>query len=245
MAELTFEQLKSITAPYGDATILKNTVTAFNKYAEEFGLDNNLRKAHFLAQIAHESDHFKTTVEYGGKNTRYAPWYGRGLIQTTWEANYVDFYEWCVKRGIDDVPEFFNGKNREKVAQFPWAFLCAVWYWESRKLNDLADDDNVRAITKKINGGYNGLADRIQFLNKAKKIFKLKEVKVDTDPGKVVGAKFKVRDIQEALVKQGMRIDVDGKMGAQTIAAVKLFQKFNGLVPDGVIGPKTQEKLFA
>lgn len=245
MSELTFEQIKSIVSPYGDATILKNTATAFNKYAEEFGLTTDLRKAHFLAQIAHESDHFKTTVEYGGSKTRYAPWYGRGLIQTTWEVNYQEFYQWCIDRGIEDVPEFFNGKQREAVAQFPWAFISALWYWDTRKLNALADKDDVRAITKKINGGYNGLADRINFLNKAKKIFKVKVGKNDVDPGTIVKSKFTVREVQEALVKQGLKIDVDGQMGSQTVAAVKLFQKLNGLVPDGVIGSKTQAKLFA
>jgi putative chitinase len=245
MTELTFDQLKSITSPYGNADILKNTTSSFNKFAEEFGLTTDLRKAHFLAQIAHESDHFKTTVEYGGSKTRYAPWYGRGLIQTTWEQNYTDFYKWCVKRGISNVPEFAKGTNREAVAQFPWAFLCAVWYWETRNLNELADQDLVRVITKKINGGYNGLADRIEFLNKAKKIFRLKTVDVDVAPGSIVGGKFGVADIQRALVKKGVRTDIDGHMGPATLAAIKAFQQTNGLVPDGVIGAKTQEKLFS
>jgi len=244
MSEITAEQLKSLVAPNGKAAILNNTAVAFNKYADAYGINTPLRKAHFLAQLAHESAHFNTTVEYGGPSKRYAPWYGRGLIQTTWEENYQDLYEWCVKNGFEDAPEFFTRSGREEVAKFPWAFICAIWYWETRKLNVLADDDNIRAITKKINGGYNGLEDRINYLNKAKKIFKAGKAKaVDAAPGKIT-EKFKVSDVQVALNKHGFVIEVDGKMGPKTIAAVKMFQKLNDLVPDGVIGPKTAKVLF-
>lgn len=245
MADLTFEQLKSLVAPYGNDAIINNTVTAFNKYADICEINTPLRKAHFLAQIAHESDSFKTTVEYGGKNKRYAPWFGRGLIQVTWETNYIDFYEWCVNQGFDNVPEFFTPSGRDKVAQFVWAFLGAVWYWQTRDLNKLADEDNVRAITKSINGGYNGLDDRIAKLNKAKKIFNVKALKVDVESGSIVTKKkYTVTEVQQALVSHGFAIAVDGKMGPKTIAAVQMFQKLNDLVPDGVLGPKTEAKLF-
>ena len=245
MADLTFEQLKSLVAPYGNDSIIRNTVVAFNKYADICQINTPLRKAHFLAQIAHESDSFKTTVEYGGASKRYAPWFGRGLIQVTWEANYIDFYEWCVEQGFEDVPEFFTAKGRDKAAQFVWAFLGAVWYWQTRNLNNLADEDNVRAITKSINGGYNGLDDRMNKLNKAKKIFGVKALKVDSDSGSIVTKKkYTVSQVQNALVSHGFSLVVDGKMGEKTIAAVKMFQKLNDLVPDGVLGPKTEAKLF-
>lgn len=241
---LTYEQLKSI-APYGKKDILEQTVKAFNKYADKLDLNTPLRKAHFIAQIAHESDSFKTTREYGGSKTRYAPWYGRGLIQTTWRENYVHFYEWCVKNGFHDAPEFFTERGREKVAEFDWAFLCAVWYWDWKKLNVLADKDDVRGITKKINGGYNGLDDRIKYLNNAKKVFKLKAAVNDVPKGTVTAKKYTVREVQTALVKHGYKITVDGIMGKNTKAAVTMFQKTNGLVPDGIIGQKTAKVLFA
>lgn len=243
MANLTLTQLKKL-APYGNEAILKNTVIAFNEYADELGINKPLRKAHFLAQLAHESAGFRTTKEYGGPSKRYAPWYGRGLIQTTWQENYAEFYEWCVKEGFQDVPEFFTAKGREEVARFPWAFLCAIWYWESRNLNELADEDNVRAITKKINGGYNGLDDRIMYLNKAKKIFNVKINDTDAPSGTLVGD-FTAEDVQKALVKRGYKVTVDGKIGPKTISAIKMFQKTNGLVPDGLVGPKTAKVLFS
>lgn len=240
---ITYEQLKSLVAPNGNRAIIEQTVAAFNKYNKEFGLDTPLRASHFLAQIAHESAHFNTTKEYGGSKTRYAPWYGRGLIQTTWEENYKAFYTWCVKRGYNP-PNFLTPAGREQVAEFPWAFLCSVWYWESRNLNALADKDDVRGITKKINGGYNGLDDRITKLNKAKKIFGTKPAAVDVAPGTVVSPKKTVKDVQDALNKKGFKVTADGVAGPQTVAAVMLFQKYNGLVSDGVVGPKTAKALF-
>lgn len=244
--DLTVADLRKIT-PQGNKYILEQTVEYFNQYAEEFGLTTALRKSHFLAQIAHESAHFTTTKELGGQSylrgKRYFPFYGRGLIQCTWEYNYAEFYEWCVERGLNP-PEFFRESKLDVVAEFPYAFFCAVWYWDKHNLNRLADDDNVRAITKKINGGYNGLDDRITKLNAAKGIWKVKINKVDTDVGSITEKKYSVRDVQEALVSHGMDIEVDGKMGEQTVTAVKLFQKLNDLVPDGIIGKLTAEKLF-
>lgn len=240
--DLTVEQLKALVTPGGKREILEKTVTCFNKYAEDFDINTPLRKAHFLAQLAHESDHFNTTVEYGGKGKRYAPWYGRGLIQTTWEENYISFYEWAVKQDLNP-PEFFTASGREAVAQFDWAFLCAIWYWNSHKLNKLADDDNVRAITKAINGGYNGLQDRIGYLNKAKKIFGAKKNVVDVAEGKVVSKGVKVIDVQKALNTRGFKVTEDNVSGVQTIAAIKAFQKLNDLVPDGIVDDKTKTAL--
>ena len=44
----------------------------------------------------------------------------------------------------------------------------ACWFWESRNLNALADADDVKAITRRINGGYNGLDDRMAYLARAR-----------------------------------------------------------------------------
>lgn len=236
MSDLTIEQLKAL-APTGKTAIIKNTVTAFNTYAEEYGINTPLRKAHFLAQLAHESAHFQTTVEYGGKNARYAPWYGRGLIQVTWEENYRAFYKWAQEKGLNP-PDFTSAEGREQAARFPWAFLGAVWYWSAHRLNELADRDDVRAITKKINGGYNGLDDRIKYLAAAKKIFGA------TSTGSPAPTGHSVLKIQNALIKLGYKITADGQMGPATRAAIKMFQKSYGLTADGVVGPKTAEVLF-
>jgi len=86
---------------------------------------------------------------------------GRGLIQLTGKANYVAFDRFLNANGeIVSNPDLV-AKNKE------YAVLTAFFYWDSRKLNNLIDKDGnqyfvCKEITKRINGGYNGLDDRWQ-----------------------------------------------------------------------------------
>lgn len=63
--------------------------------------------------------------------------------------------------------------NPQLLEQPEWAVASAFWFWDRHKLNTWADKDDVVTITKRINGGTNGLADRKKFLLAAKKIFKV------------------------------------------------------------------------
>jgi len=85
---------------------------------------------------------------------------GRGLIQLTGKDNYTQ----CgTGLQLDLIA------NPEQLANNPTtAVAAACWFWDSRNLNTYADQDNIKAITKRINGGYNGLADREAYLTKAK-----------------------------------------------------------------------------
>ncbi len=131
-----------------------------------------LRSAHFIAQIAHESDRFRALEEYAsgkayegradlgniepGDGPRYK---GRGVIQLTGRANYARASEWL---GIDLV-------RQPDLAALPAvAYQTAAFYWLDRGINAKADRDDVRGVTKIINGGYNGLKDRRGLLNAAK-----------------------------------------------------------------------------
>lgn len=156
----------------GKPSILQATAQALPGVFAEFGIDTPRRQAHFLAQLAHESDGFKTTVEYAsgaayegrrdlgnrepGDGKRFK---GRGLIQLTGRANYV--------QASRDLSVDFVA-NPTLAAQFPHALRIAGWYWKTRGLNALADSDNVIAVTRKINGGLNGLDDRKRYLTIAK-----------------------------------------------------------------------------
>ena len=62
-------------------------------------------------------------------------------------------------------------KNPKKVAEYPLNQLASMWFWDSRNLNALADRDDVLGITKRVNGGTNGLANRQYLLRKFKKEF--------------------------------------------------------------------------
>lgn len=163
--------LKSV-APKGNTDIIKATANAFPGVVAEFGISTTLRQAHFLAQLAHESDGFKTTVEYAsgsayetrrdlgntmpGDGKRFK---GRGLIQLTGRANYAAASK---ALGVDFVSQ------PHLAAQFPHAMRIAGWYWQTRKINAVADRDDVNAVTRKINGGLNGIEDRKRYLERAR-----------------------------------------------------------------------------
>ena len=98
---------------------------------------------------------------YGGKfgnDTKNDGWNyrGRGFIQTTFKDNYKAL---SVATGVDYVA------FPEKLLNVPDAMMAALYFWRSRKLNDLADMDDCRAITRRINGGLNGYDHRLQILN--------------------------------------------------------------------------------
>jgi len=86
---------------------------------------------------------------------------GRGFLQLTGKNNASaiskDF-------GVEFV------KNPALLEQDNYVFASAGWYWNNSKLNNWADKDDVTTVTKLINGGTNGLADRKKYLDIAKKI---------------------------------------------------------------------------
>ena len=144
-----------------------------NVHFRNYGLfDNPLRLAHFMAQLSHESGGFRYMEEIAsgqayegranlgntvpGDGKRYK---GRGPIQLTGRANYRA-YGRAVGIGFEDHPEI--------VAVPSIGLHVACEYWKTKGLNALADADDVLGITKKINGGVNGLEDRKRYLQKAK-----------------------------------------------------------------------------
>lgn len=132
-------------------------------------INTRLRIAAFLAQIGHESGSLLYSKELGGPqyfakyegrkdlgNTQPgdgALFAGRGLIQVTGRANYGKASQALF--GDDRLL-----KNPELLEQSDWAAKSAVWYWSTRNLNALADQDRFTDITRAINGGTNGLEDR-------------------------------------------------------------------------------------
>jgi len=66
-----------------------------------------------------------------------------------------------MRRRNSGCPDF--EANPEIVADFPWAFLASIYYWSSRGLNKYADANNIKLITRRINGGLNGYADRLRY----------------------------------------------------------------------------------
>lgn len=86
---------------------------------------------------------------------------GRGFIQLTGLNNYKD---------LSEVSKIDYVNNPELLLTETDALIAALWFWSNNKLNELADKDDLITITKRINGGLNGIEDRREKLLKWKKI---------------------------------------------------------------------------
>ncbi|MCP4934309.1 MAG: hypothetical protein GY927_08920 [bacterium] len=248
---LTYAQLRKL-APRGKREILER-IAAHSSILGAYGLAvNKLRLCHFLAQAAHETAGFRTLVEYG--STRYfrrryghrrdlgnvrlsdgSRYRGRGIFQLTGRANYRRYGQ------LLDV----DLEASPLLAKKPELSLrIACEYWQRHDLNRFADRNDIRAITKRINGGYNGLQDRRRFLQHAmliwmpgRKPLSDQRILQFGDHGKQVAR------LQSLLRATGRIIAVDGLFGYQTLRVLKNFQSRNRLRADGLYGPLSRQVL--
>lgn len=93
---------------------------------------------------------------------------GRGLIQLTGKKNYKNFAKWVGNDKILDDPDLVASE---------YAVHSAVFYWDKNNLNNVADQNDVEKLTKRINGGLNGLAHRRELLNKANGLLAMLEIR--------------------------------------------------------------------
>lgn len=159
-------------------------VPALNTAMQRWEIDTPRRIAAFLAQVGHESGQLRYVKELGtdrylsrydtgslalrlgntpqadGDGQRYC---GRGLIQITGHNNYLA----CSMalfgdERLLDLPQLLE--------QPQWASESAAWFWHSRGLNQLADRSEFNRITRHINGGLNGLEDRLKLWARAREV---------------------------------------------------------------------------
>ena len=174
------------------AKSLDEFVASFNQWAMAYEINNTKRLVHYLAQVMHESACLRYTTEIAsgvaydtgakaialgntpekdGDGQKYK---GRGYIQLTGRANYKAFSESDLC--LEDVLQY-----PEKVALFPLNQMASMWFWQTKGLNTLADlddggkvgEDIVRQITQKVNGGQNGIAERLLYYRRFKKEYGL------------------------------------------------------------------------
>lgn len=254
---ITKKILKQI-APNANDKIITDLEKYLDEYLAKYNLNTWLRVCHFIAQAAHETAGFRTLEEYAsgaayegrkdlgnvkaGDGVRYK---GRGIFQLTGRANYQNYGD---RIG-------YNLVDNPKLASDPKiSVLTAMEYWNTNKLSMSADRDDIAAITKRINGGFNGFDDRKAYLERAKKaisrdIFVNKPEPSPPNPLNIVVAKRGdkspyVADLQNMLIKKGAKIVADGDFGPATEKAVKAFQKANKLAVTGEINTDTLNKLM-
>ncbi|KAA8563192.1 hypothetical protein FX985_03260 [Pseudomonas extremaustralis] len=155
-------------------------VPVLNTAMSKYGIVSPLRIAAFIAQVGHESGQLRWVREIWGPTVQQAGYEGRadlgntvpgdgfkcrgrGLIQVTGRANYLE----CSLALFGDDRLI---KKPELLEQPEYAAMSAAWFWSTRGLNTLADQGEFVKITRRINGGVNGLAERVAFYNAALKV---------------------------------------------------------------------------
>lgn len=169
---ITLDELKLIMPLAGERA--DKFIEPLNAAMNEFEIDNAARQAAFLAQIAHESgslryvrelasgDAYEGRADLGNDEPGDGPRYkGRGLIQITGKANY---------RGCGDALAVDLVAEPGLLERTDLACRSAAWFWKTHGLNELADKEDFRLITKRINGGYNGYKERVAFHSKAQEV---------------------------------------------------------------------------
>lgn len=175
MTEINKQQLQAIFKESSPARI-EQFLAFLNDTMNEFQINTPQRMRMFLAQIGHESGQLRYVKELAsgeayegradlgntspGDGVRYK---GRGLIQITGKRNYA------LASLALDLPLL---ETPEKLEEPLNAVRSAGWFWSNNNLNALADMGLFKEITKRINGGYNGYADRYKLYQRAFDVIK-------------------------------------------------------------------------
>lgn len=170
MQPISKEQLQSI---YREAkpSLIDLYLEPINQTLQRFDLNTPERQRMFLAQIGHESGQLRYTEELSsgkayekrvdlgnteiGDGVKYK---GRGLIQITGKSNYA-----LCSLALD-LPLL---ENPELLKQLPYCVVSAGWFWNNDNLNSYCDKGDFYGLTRRINGGLNGIEDRVLLYKRA------------------------------------------------------------------------------
>jgi putative chitinase len=159
-------------APQGHASIVDGLADSMPGLIAKFDLTTPLRQAYFIGEWAEETAGYTTLTEFAsgrayegrrdlgnihpGDGVRFK---GRGLPMLTGRDNYA-------RLGRQLAVDFVS--NPDLVATFPHAANVAGVFWRERNINHPADRDDIREVTRLINGGENGIGTRAIYLRRAK-----------------------------------------------------------------------------
>ncbi len=162
---------------------------------------------------------------------------GRGIKQLTGRNNYAAFGK-SVGMSAEESAEY--------VATEKGAMESACWFWKTNKLQKWADKGDNKGLTKAINGGTIGLADRNSRWDNCLAVMggkvPTKKASTKSSGSRTLRKGMKGDDV--AKMQKALGISADGDFGFGTQTSVKKWQKMNGLVADGIVGPATQAKMF-
>ena len=217
----------------------------FSKYFKNKDTNYYARRPEKIANIIY-SNRMGNGDELSGDGWKYR---GRGAIQITGRHNYELLSRDC---NIDAVihPDMLLEVNN--------SILSAVWYWNKHDLNSYADLNDIKGSTRKINGGYNGLEDRI---TKYKKILKY----LTSEDIDIIGLDLEeefnnIHDINDdnnidgvlrlgstgnsvKVLQRILSLEITGNFDQEMEKFVKLWQRMHNLEADGIVGPKTLDSM--
>jgi putative chitinase len=223
----------------------KSLLAVFGRYfgsAPKRSAAEYARKPEMIANYVYQDEFrkYKMGNTQSGDGWRFR---GRGLKQLTGRENYTGFGK-------------FMGMTAEQAADYvatpKGAVESACWFWDTKKLNNIADTDDVTKMTKVINGGNIGLADRQARYKKAMEVFG-SPVSVadahddddnDMDVSDIGTLRKGSRGDGVKMMQEALGVGADGAFGPGTERALKAWQAANGLTADGIAGPRTLEKLL-
>lgn len=131
----------------------------FPKYFDNTLAANCSRSPERIANIAY-ANRMGNGSKLSGDGWKFK---GRGLIQITGRRNYAGLSMdlWGDDRAVNDPDMLLEPEN---------AIASACWYWDATRLNQYCDNEDVETVTKKINGGTNGLDQRQSLYDQAKQL---------------------------------------------------------------------------
>ena len=206
--------------------------TIFPKYFRRAGRDANAyhRQPEKIANVIY-ANRMDNGDSNSGDGWRFR---GGGILQLTGRYNYTEF-----GKAVEKTPEEAVDYVRTKAG----ALDSACWFWDTNNINKYCDNQDIVGMTKRINGGTIGLEDRKKHYIHALDVFGGDFEEPETDYNQTI--KQGSRGPLVAEVQEKLDIDpADGIFGPGTARIVKHWQSSNGLVADGIVGPKTLGKLL-